>query len=80
MTPNDCMDLLTQTSFSNIEENDVEIVLDMMPSITMDVTYKTEDEEVIQEGEIVTAQAWISMKHENGLIVLFLMLCTSHSI
>ena len=48
MTPNDHMDLLTQTGFCDIEENDVEIVLDMTPSITMDVTYETEDEEGIQ--------------------------------
>ena len=53
MTLNDRMDLLTQTSFSDIEENDVEIVLDMMPSITMDVTYETEGKEGIQEGDIV---------------------------
>ena len=48
MTSNDRMDLLTEIGFSDIEANDVEIVLDMMPSITMDVTYETEDEEGIQ--------------------------------
>lgn len=68
MTPNDRMDLLTQTGFSDIEANDVEVVLDMMPSITMDVTCETEGEEGIQEGDIVTVRAWISMKRGNGLI------------
>ena len=57
MTPNDRMDLLTQTGFSDIEANDVEVVLDMMPSITMDVTYETEGEEQIQEGDIVVVRA-----------------------
>ena len=46
----------------------MEIVLDRMPSITMDVTYETEGEEGIQEGDIVTVRAWISMKHGNGII------------
>ena len=53
MNRNNRMDLLNQTGFFDIEANDVEIVLDMMPSITMDVTYETEGKEGIQEGDIV---------------------------
>eukprot|EP01018_Ginkgo_biloba_P008341 Gb_05606 [translate_table: standard] len=48
--------------------NDVEVGLDMMPSIAIDVTCETEGEEAIQEGDIVTMRAWIFLKCGNGFI------------
>uniref|UniRef100_A0A0C9RWF7 TSA: Wollemia nobilis Ref_Wollemi_Transcript_8918_2488 transcribed RNA sequence n=1 Tax=Wollemia nobilis TaxID=56998 RepID=A0A0C9RWF7_9CONI len=68
MTPQERIDLLTQTGFSDQEANDVEVVLDMMPSVTIDITCETEGEEGIQEGDIVTMRAWISLTRGNGLI------------
>ncbi|XP_051131604.1 dnaJ protein ERDJ2-like isoform X2 [Andrographis paniculata] len=60
-------DLLTQAAgFSNDEARDVEIVLEMMPSISLDITCETEGEEGIQEGDIVTMQAWINLHRWNG--------------
>ncbi|CBI22629.3 unnamed protein product, partial [Vitis vinifera] len=62
-------ELLTQTAgFSSAEIQDVEMVLEMMPSITIIVTCETEGEEGIQEGDIVTVQAWVTLKRTNGLI------------
>ncbi|KAJ9679567.1 hypothetical protein PVL29_021476 [Vitis rotundifolia] len=62
-------ELLTQTAgFSSAEIQDVEMVLEMMPSITIVVTCETEGEEGIQEGDIVTVQAWVTLKRTNGLI------------
>lgn len=62
-------ELLTQTAgFSAAEIQDVEMVLEMMPSITMEVTCETEGEEGIQEGDIVTIQAWVTLKRANSLI------------
>ncbi|CAL5387539.1 unnamed protein product [Camellia sinensis] len=69
MTPQDRAELLTQVaSFSSAESQDVEIVLEMMPSITIDVTCETEGEEGIQEGDIVTMHAWVTLQRGNGLI------------
>ncbi|XP_073016501.1 LOW QUALITY PROTEIN: dnaJ protein ERDJ2-like [Primulina eburnea] len=62
-------ELLAQTAdFSAEESQDVEMVLDMMPSISIDLTCETEGEEGIQEGDIVTMQAWITLHRGNGLI------------
>ncbi|XP_027358987.1 dnaJ protein ERDJ2A isoform X2 [Abrus precatorius] len=62
-------DLLTQTAgLSSTEVQDIETVLDMMPSLTLEVTCETEGEEGIQEGDIVTIHAWINIKRGNGLI------------
>ncbi|KAF5184239.1 Dnaj protein erdj2 [Thalictrum thalictroides] len=62
-------ELLTQTAgFSAAEVQDVEVVLEMMPSITVEITCETEGEEGIQEGDIVTMQAWVTLKRRNGLI------------
>lgn len=62
-------ELLSQTAgFSSAEIQDVEMVLEMMPSITVEVTCETEGEEGIQEGDIVTVQAWVTLKRTNGLI------------
>ncbi|KAE9465568.1 hypothetical protein C3L33_02542, partial [Rhododendron williamsianum] len=70
MTPRERADLLTQVaSFSPAESEDVETVLEMMPTITMEITCKTEGEEEIQEGDIATMQAWVTLKRGNGLTV-----------
>ncbi|ESW10602.1 hypothetical protein PHAVU_009G223000 [Phaseolus vulgaris] len=62
-------DLLIQIGgLSSSEVQDVETVLDMMPSLTLEVTCETEGEEGIQEGDIVTIHAWINVKRGNGLI------------
>lgn len=69
MTIEDRADLLSQTAgFSAAEIQDVESVLDMMPSVTVEVTCGTEGEEGIQEGDIVTVQSWVTLQRANGLI------------
>ncbi|XP_058107762.1 dnaJ protein ERDJ2-like isoform X1 [Magnolia sinica] len=68
MTSQERAELLTQTAgFSDAEAFDVEVVLEMMPSITVDIACETEGEEGIQEGDIVTMHAWVSLKRGNGL-------------
>lgn len=47
---------------------DMEKVLEMIPSLKMEVTCKTEGEEGIQEGDVTTVQAWITLKRPNGLV------------
>lgn len=70
MTAQERADLLTQVAgFSPAELEDVETVLKMMPAITMEITSETEGEEGIQEGDIVTMQAWVTLKRGNGLTV-----------
>ncbi|KAK9049940.1 hypothetical protein SSX86_031090 [Deinandra increscens subsp. villosa] len=65
----DRAELLSQIGgFSAAEIQDVESVLDMMPSVTVEVTCGTEGEEGIQEGDIVTVQSWVNLKRANGLI------------
>ncbi|GLT31231.1 hypothetical protein SLA2020_059810 [Shorea laevis] len=69
MNPQDRAALLTQTAgFSPAEVQDTEMVLEMMPSLTVEVTCGTEGEEGIQEGDIVTVQAWVTLKRGNSLI------------
>ncbi|KAH6825380.1 DnaJ / Sec63 Brl domains-containing protein [Perilla frutescens var. hirtella] len=69
MKPQERAELLTQVAgFSDYEAQDVEIVLEMMPSISIDLTCETEGEEGIQEGDIVTMQAWITLSRWNGSI------------
>ncbi|XP_055812230.1 dnaJ protein ERDJ2-like [Solanum dulcamara] len=69
MTPDERADLLTQVAgFSNVESHDVEMVLEMMPSVTIDITCETEGEEGIQEGDIVTMHAWVTLNRGSGLI------------
>ncbi|KAL8210732.1 hypothetical protein R6Q57_005169 [Mikania cordata] len=64
----DRAELLSQIGgLSATEIQDVESVLDMMPSMTVEVTCGTEGEEGIQEGDIVTVQAWLTLKRANGL-------------
>lgn len=47
---------------------DVEKVLEMIPSLKIEVTCKTAGEEGIQEGDVTTVQAWITLKRPNGLV------------
>ncbi|KAL3688234.1 hypothetical protein R1sor_014543 [Riccia sorocarpa] len=54
--------------FTDQEAEDVEAVLEMMPNISVEVTCTTEGEEGIQEGDIVTMTAWITLHRNNGLI------------
>jgi translocation protein SEC63 len=62
-------ELLTQVAgFSPDCVHDVEMVLEMMPSITIEATCETEGEEGIQEGDVVTVHAWVTLKRGNGLI------------
>lgn len=62
-------ELLTQVAgFSLPEVQDVEMVLEMMPSLTIEAKCETEGEEGIQEGDIVTIQSWVTIKRANGLI------------
>ncbi|GAA0143830.1 scaffold/adaptor protein [Lithospermum erythrorhizon] len=62
-------ELLSQVAgFSNAEAQDVEIVLEMMPSVSIDLTCETEGEEGIQEGDIVSMHAWITLKRGNSMI------------
>ncbi|KAL7107032.1 hypothetical protein ACP275_06G028400 [Erythranthe tilingii] len=47
---------------------DVEKVMELIPSLTVEVTCGTEGEEGVQEGDVVTVQAWINLSRPNGLI------------
>ncbi|PPE01608.1 hypothetical protein GOBAR_DD01349 [Gossypium barbadense] len=69
MTLEDQVELLTQVAgLSSTETKDVEMVLEMMPSLTVDITCETEGEEGIQEGDIVTMHVWITLKRGSGLV------------
>ncbi|KAL2509080.1 DnaJ protein ERDJ2A [Forsythia ovata] len=69
MKPQEREELLTQVAgFSTNESQDVVTDIEMMPSISIDITYETEGEEGIQEGDIVTMHAWITLHRGNGLI------------
>ncbi|WOH06728.1 hypothetical protein DCAR_0626156 [Daucus carota subsp. sativus] len=69
MTLQDRDELLSQVAgFTAADVQDVERVLEMMPSLTVDITCETEGEEGIQEGDVVTVQAWVTVKRGNGLI------------
>ncbi|XP_020589293.1 dnaJ protein ERDJ2 [Phalaenopsis equestris] len=60
--------LIHAAGFSDTEAHDIEIVLEMMPSITLEVTCETEGEEGIQESDLVTMYAWINLSRRNGLV------------
>lgn len=63
MSLSDRDDLLAQVAvFSYVEVKDIETVLEMIPSIAMEVKCETEGEEGIQEGDIVTVHAWVNLK------------------
>ncbi|KAK9292223.1 hypothetical protein L1049_020185 [Liquidambar formosana] len=69
MSLQDRAELLTQVAgFSSTEVQDVERVLEMIPSISIEIRCETEGEEGIQEGDIVTVHSWVTLKRENGLI------------
>ncbi|XP_008234825.1 PREDICTED: dnaJ protein ERDJ2A-like [Prunus mume] len=69
MSLQDRAELLSQTAgFSSNEVQDVEMVLETMPSISIEVKCETEGEEGMQEGDIVTVHAWVTLKRANGLI------------
>ncbi|XP_028786931.1 dnaJ protein ERDJ2A [Neltuma alba] len=62
-------DLLIQSAgLASAEVQDIEVVLGMMPYLTIEATCETEGEEGIQEGDIVTIHAWVNIKRGNGLI------------
>ncbi|KAK8939642.1 Chaperone protein dnaJ 49 [Platanthera guangdongensis] len=61
--------LLTEIAELSVPESrDVEFVLDMIPDIKLDISCETEGEEGIQEGDIVTLFAWITLRRRNGLV------------
>ena len=69
MTLQERAELLSQAAgFSAAEIEDVERVLEMMPSLSMEIKCETEGEEGVQEGDIVTVQAWVKLQRPNGLI------------
>uniref|UniRef100_A0A2P2KT19 Uncharacterized protein MANES_06G153400 n=1 Tax=Rhizophora mucronata TaxID=61149 RepID=A0A2P2KT19_RHIMU len=69
MNLQDRAELLEQVvAFSPAEIQDVEMVMEMMPSIAVEVRCETDGEEGIQEGDIVTVQAWVTIRRANGLV------------
>ena len=69
MNPQERTELLSPAAgFSASEVEDLERVLEMMPSLSLEVKCETEGEEGIQEGDIVTLQAWVKLERANGLI------------
>ncbi|KAL6988366.1 DnaJ protein erdj2 [Sarracenia purpurea var. burkii] len=69
MTTQERAELLTQVvGFSSAESLDVDLVLEMMPSIAIDIKCETEGEEGIEEGDIVTMHAWVTLKRGNDLV------------
>ncbi|KAM2730734.1 hypothetical protein EV1_001956 [Malus domestica] len=69
MSVEDRAEVLSQTAgFSSAEVQDVEMVLQTMPSISIEVPDETEGKDGIQEGDIVTVHAWVALKRANGLI------------
>lgn len=62
-------EMLTQLAgFSTSQVEDVEKVLEMMPSLSIEIKCETEGEEAMQEGDIVTVHSWVTLKRANGLI------------
>ncbi|KAI6699108.1 hypothetical protein NL676_019227 [Syzygium grande] len=68
MSLEDRAELLQAAGVSSTEVQDIERVLEMMPSLSIEVTCETEGEEGIQEGDVVTIQAWVTLKRDNGLV------------
>lgn len=68
MSLEDRAELLQAAGLSSTEVQDIERVLEMMPSLSIDITCETEGEEGIQEGDVVTIQAWVTLKRDNGLV------------
>ncbi|OEL30143.1 DnaJ protein ERDJ2A [Dichanthelium oligosanthes] len=68
MTLEDRATLLIQVAgLSEEQAHDVELVLEMIPSIEVDIKCETEGEDGIQEGDVVTMYAWVSLQRRNGL-------------
>lgn len=62
-------ELLSEVAgFTPPQVEDVEKVAELIPSLTVEVTCETEGEEGIQEGDVVTVKAWVTLKRANGLI------------
>ncbi|KAL3630652.1 DnaJ protein erdj2a [Castilleja foliolosa] len=62
-------ELLSQVAeLPSHEIQDIEKVIQLIPSLTVEVICGTEGEEGIQEGDVVTVQAWATLKRPNGLI------------
>ncbi|KAL8245871.1 hypothetical protein R6Q59_007087 [Mikania micrantha] len=60
--------LIKIAGFSPSQSQDVETVLEMMPSITFDIKCETEGEEAIQEGDIVTMRGWVTLNRNNHMV------------
>lgn len=72
-------DLLTKVAgFSSDQAQDVEIVLEMMPSISFDIKCETEGEEAIHEGDIVTMRGWVTLNRRNNHAVRALPHCPQY--
>lgn len=72
-------DLLTKVAgFSLDQAQDVEIVLEMMPSISFDIKCETEGEEAIHEGDIVTMRGWVTLNRRNNHAVRALPHCPQY--
>lgn len=72
-------DLLTKVAgFSSDQAQDVEIVLEMMPSISFDIKCETEGEEAIHEGDIVTMRGWVTLNRRNNNAVRALPHCPQY--
>eukprot|EP00271_Cylindrocystis_brebissonii_P015506 TRINITY_DN38414_c0_g1_i1.p1 TRINITY_DN38414_c0_g1~~TRINITY_DN38414_c0_g1_i1.p1 ORF type:complete len:712 (+),score=130.13 TRINITY_DN38414_c0_g1_i1:204-2339(+) len=66
------VELLTSVGgLSATETRDVEAVLSMMPTISLDIICETEGEEGIQEGDVVTLKAWVKLQRPCGLVAAF---------
>ncbi|KAK6155634.1 hypothetical protein DH2020_009882 [Rehmannia glutinosa] len=69
MSTQERAELLSQVAdLSSPDILDVEKVMELIPSLTVEVTCETEGEEGIQEGDVLTVQAWVTLKRPNGLI------------
>lgn len=61
-------ELLSEVAgFSPPQVADIEKVMELIPSLTVEVSCETEGEEGIQEGDVVTVKAWVTLKRSNGL-------------
>ncbi|XP_076938629.1 dnaJ protein ERDJ2A-like [Bidens hawaiensis] len=68
MKAEDRADLLSQTAgFCAAKTQDIETVLDIMPSVTFDISFRTEGEESLREDDIVSLQGWVTLTRVNGL-------------
>lgn len=66
MTTQERAELLSEIGLSSYKAHDVEKVLEILPRTAVEVSCQTEGEEGIQEGDVVTMQAWVTLKRGNG--------------